>query len=507
GHGGGNFVITAIRAQLVPPAGTIPAARFVRITNRGKGQILSLAEVQVFSDGRNVAVDGIATQHSTAFNGPPEYAIDGNTDGDYQKNSVTHTDTVDNPWWEVDLKNVVPVERVSIWNRTDNGLHTRLQNFSIELLDADRQIVWSEIVKDAPNPSADYSPSNVREITFQTAFADYHQSGFEPADVLSGKVGQNDGWAVGGQIQTAHELILVPAKPVTIEPGTQLRVVIEQNSVHTNHLLGRFRLSTTSDPAAIERSRVPVNLLAVVDQPRDDRSAEATAELAAWYRENTAPALATQRKQLATSTRELNDMKPETSVPILREITDKPRETSFQFRGNYLDKGPVVTAGLPSAFPDTAHRENVNRLEMARWLVSEHNPLTPRVLVNRYWETLFGRGIVITSEEFGSQGELPTHPLLLDWLASDVLESGWDTRKLLKQIVMSSTYRQSAAVTNEALRIDSDNRWLARGPRVRMSAEVVRDQALAAAGLLDRSMYGPPVKPPQPNLGLTAAFG
>ena len=129
------------------------------------------------------------------------------------------------------------------------------------------------------------------------------------------------------------------------------------------------------------------------------------------------------------------------------------------------------------------------------------------MIANRYWETIFGRGIVLTSEEFGSQGELPTHPQLLDWLATELVRNKWNTKHLLRLLVTSATYRQSARVTAERLAADPDNRWLTRGPRVRLSAEMVRDQALAAAGLLSDKMYGPPVKPPQPDMGLKAAFG
>jgi hypothetical protein len=132
--------------------------------------------------------------------------------------------------------------------------------------------------------------------------------------------------------------------------------------------------------------------------------------------------------------------------------------------------------------------------------------LTARVIANRFWEQIFGVGIVRTSEEFGIQGELPTHPELLDWLALE-LQKDWNIKRFLKVLVTSSTYRQSARVTPELFERDPDNRLLARGPRVRLTAEMVRDQALFAAGLLSNKMYGPSVKPPQPNLGLTAAFG
>ena len=194
-------------------------------------------------------------------------------------------------------------------------------------------------------------------------------------------------------------------------------------------------------------------------------------------------------------------------MPICRELTGERRETRLEYRGNYLDKGPVVEPGLPAAFHAAAGAGPLDRLKLARWLVDKNNPLTARVIANRYWEALFGRGIVLTSEDFGSQGEPPTHPELLDWLAMEFMDSGWDTQALLRTMVTSAAYRQSSQIVGDAAKIDPDNRWLARGPRVRLSAETVRDQALAVSGLLSNKMYGPPVRPPQPKLGLSAAFG
>ena len=203
----------------------------------------------------------------------------------------------------------------------------------------------------------------------------------------------------------------------------------------------------------------------------------------------------------------LNSANPATTVPICRELPGQRRVTQLQYRGNYLDKGPIVKPGLPAAFHAAAETGPLDRLKLARWLVDTSNPLTARVVANRYWEILFGRGIVLTSEDFGSQGEAPTHPELLDWLAMEFMDSGWDTRTLLRTMVTSATYCQSSRITGNAAKLDPDNRWLARGPRVRLSAEMVRDQALAVSGLLSKKMYGPPVRPPQPKLGLAAAFG
>ncbi len=196
------------------------------------------------------------------------------------------------------------------------------------------------------------------------------------------------------------------------------------------------------------------------------------------------------------------------SVPVMRELPEgKKRVTKLQYRGSYLDLGEVVAEGVPAVFPPLTKGESTNRLALAKWLVSAENPLTARVAANRFWEQLFGTGIVLTSEDFGSQGELPTHPELLDWLAVEFREQKWDVKKFLKMLVTTAAYRQSSKVTVEQLEKDPDNRYYSRGPRFRLSAEMVRDQALAVSGLLSAKLYGPSVRPLRPNGGLSAAFG
>lgn len=508
GHGGGNFVITELKAQIALSGQTSPIARIVRIEIPGTEKILSLAEVQIFSAGVNVAVNGTAAQSTTDYEGPAQYAIDGNTDGEFEKKSVTHTAMSDNPWWEVDLGGNKAIERLKIWNRTGGGVHKRLADFRITLLDDARHVVWEQTVAESPNPSAEFSPSNVRDLEFSTAFADYHQSGFAPEEIFDGKAEAENGWAVGGSITDPHTLVLVPGSPIVVHEPAMLRLTIEQNSPYANHVLGAFRISISSDDVAIDRAQLPESILALVEKPSAQRSVPESIQLADYFRLNLAQELAEVRQELKALQTEQESMKPGASVPVLRELADDARrKTLLQFRGNYLDTGHEVHEGVPAVFPPIPDGQPANRLTFARWLVDDNNPLTARVVVNRYWENLFGRGIVLTSEDFGSQGELPTHPELLDWLACELVESGWDTRHLLKMFVTSATYRQSSQVAPEAVANDPDNRWLARGPRVRLSAEMVRDQALQVAGLLSKKMYGPPVKPPQPNLGLTAAFG
>ena len=194
-------------------------------------------------------------------------------------------------------------------------------------------------------------------------------------------------------------------------------------------------------------------------------------------------------------------------VPTIVEVTGEHlRKTNVLTRGSFLQPAEEVTPSVMTAFPAMPEDSPLNRLGVARWLVSEDNPLTARVAVNRFWARLFGTGIVETEEDFGTQGSPPTHPELLDWLAVDFRENGWDVKRLLKQIVTSSTYRQTSIATADRLERDPRNVMYSRGPRFRLRAEVVRDQALAVAGLLSHKMYGPPVYPPNPVKQVRSAF-
>jgi hypothetical protein len=191
-----------------------------------------------------------------------------------------------------------------------------------------------------------------------------------------------------------------------------------------------------------------------------------------------------------------------TTTMVMRELPE-PRPTFVLKRGAYDAPGEPVSRGVPAVLPPFPKDAPNNRLGLAQWIVSERNPLTARVAVNRFWQMLFGVGLVKTAEDFGLQGEPPSHPELLDWLALKFQHSGWDVKKLMKTIVMSATYRQSSKASKEELERDPDNRLLARGPRFRLSADMIRDQALFASGLLTERQGGPSVKPYQPEGLLT----
>ena len=184
---------------------------------------------------------------------------------------------------------------------------------------------------------------------------------------------------------------------------------------------------------------------------------------------------------------------------VMQERADSQPQTHVLYRGLYDQPRELVKAGTPSALPPMAASWPRNRLGLARWLVAPSNPLTARVVVNRYWQEVFGTGLVETSDDFGSQGKRPSHPDLLDWLAVEFRQSGWDIKRFFRTLVTSAAYRQAAALTAEKLEKDPGNRLLSRGPSFRMDGEMIRDYALAASGLLVRKIGGPSVRPYQPE--------
>jgi hypothetical protein len=195
------------------------------------------------------------------------------------------------------------------------------------------------------------------------------------------------------------------------------------------------------------------------------------------------------------------------TLPVMQELpADKRRTTRVMLKGNFLNPGETVEPGVPAKFHPLPPGAPPNRLGVAQWLFHPDNPLTARVAVNRFWAQLWGTGIVETEEDFGTQGELPSHPDLLDWLATEYVQIGWDTKALLRLLVTSAAYRQSSKVTPERIAKDPRNRLFSRGPRFRLEAETVRDQAMAVSGLLSRELFGPSVYPPQPPGLWQAAF-
>jgi hypothetical protein len=201
-------------------------------------------------------------------------------------------------------------------------------------------------------------------------------------------------------------------------------------------------------------------------------------------------------KSVRAKREELDKEIPDTMIS--KELEQR-RPTYVLIRGEYDKHGEPVGPGVPAVLPGLPQSDTTNRLTFARWLVDPKHPLTARVTMNRFWQQFFGTGLVKTSEDFGTKGEWPSHPELLDWLATDFIASGWDVKKMVKSIVCSATYRQDSAVTPKLQELDPENRWLARGPRYRLDAEQLRDSALFAGGLLNLAMGGRGVRTYQPS--------
>jgi cytochrome c553 len=255
----------------------------------------------------------------------------------------------------------------------------------------------------------------------------------------------------------------------------------------------------------VEADKLPAKIKPLVKAEPAKRTAAQKTELTKYFR-SIAPELKATRDDIAATKKELGALKVVTT-PIMRELPqDKQRVTKIHIRGNFLSPGKVVTPGTPAVFPPLPEG-SPDRLALAKWLVDPANPLTARVTINRLWEQVFGVGLVDTPEDWGIRSKLPLHPDLLDWLATEMIAQQWDVKQMLKLMVTSAAYRQSSKVTPALYERDPDNRLLARGPRFRSSAEVIRDQALFASGLLTAKLYGAPVRPPRPKMKLTAAFG
>ncbi|MDO8540480.1 MAG: PSD1 and planctomycete cytochrome C domain-containing protein [Opitutaceae bacterium] len=242
---------------------------------------------------------------------------------------------------------------------------------------------------------------------------------------------------------------------------------------------------------------VPAALVAGATKTPEQRSEEETAKLGARYAAQQ-PRGRELEDKIAAVQRRMIDKERAYSTTMVMEEMEKPRETFILVRGAYDKRGERVTANTPAMLPPMNAAEPKNRLGLARWLVSPENPLTARVTVNRLWQAVFGMGLVKTSEDFGSQGEVPSHPELLDWLATEFMQSGWDVKRTMQLLVTSATYRQQSRFTPELLERDPENRLLARAPRFRLQGEFVRDQALAMSGLLVPTIGGPSVRPYHP---------
>lgn len=358
-----------------------------------------------------------------------------------------------------------------------------------------------EVVATPPGTSA---PSAA--VAIESAIASYEQSGHPAKYVLDER--PETGWAVfgpnPGSLPSPVSLQLEFAEPLDSPAGTKLEISLRHQSQYADHHIGRFRLLITSADSATPPpiGQMPEAVSEAVAILHANRTSQHVKTIVDYF-ESIDPQIKSTAKQLAKVESQLRAIGAgKQPVMVMKERTGDPLPAYLLERGQY--DAPDKSVELPRAIPSALATESVaanppaNRLELARWIVSDQNPLTARVIVNRLWRDHFGVGLVKTVEDFGAQGEYPSHPELLDWLAVEFIESGWDIQAMHRLVVTSATYRQSSNTNPSAQARDPENRLLSRGPRYRLDGFSIRDAALQSGGLLNDKAGGPPVKPYQP---------
>lgn len=326
----------------------------------------------------------------------------------------------------------------------------------------------------------------VRKATANTWRADYR-----PEGVLDTGL---SGWSPEVSHDGPVHLTLTFAEPID---ASQTPYLTTQVNFGVNAPLVAKRFEFLAVTGEDDGSDLPAEIISIIRKPASDRAAYERQAVAAYFVEH-AEATKPQRVELANLEERLRVLTEKFQTMVMDEA-EKPRDTFILERGNYAAPTEQVSPGTPAALPPLTAGAPTNRLGLAQWITLPNHPLTARVAVNRIWQTLFGTGIVKTTADFGAQGEWPSHPELLDWLAVDFVESGWDVKGLIRKIVTSATYRQTSATSDELIERDPANQLLARGPRFRLSAEFIRDASLKTSGLLVDRIGGPSVNPYTPG--------
>lgn len=328
----------------------------------------------------------------------------------------------------------------------------------------------------------------------------FAQPGRAASTIIDGKL--DTGWAIKGRTGEAHHIVIPLDKPLNTN-NQPLTLTLIQQYIH-QLTIGRFRISTTNAPLPVTSSKLPAQIEHILTLPQSDWTKPQHQTVFNHFLLTT-PKLAAQQAQIAKLRKSMPNY---TTTMVMTERPDHhPRQTHIHHRGDFLKPTEPVAPGTPEILPPLPKDAPRNRLTFAKWLVDEQNPLTARVIMNRHWEAFFGRGIVKTLEDFGTQYSPPTHPDLLDYLATQLMQRDWSQKQMHKLIVMSATYRQSSKVTPQLLEKDPENLLLARASRFRVEAEIVRDIALTASNLLTRKVGGPSVFPPQPPGVTSLSYG
>jgi mono/diheme cytochrome c family protein len=532
------------------------SGRFVRLyLPKGTSQFLTVSEVEIMSNGRNIALQGTAKQSSDYGGGNrAAKALDGGKGGSF--GSCACTKQEDGAWWEVDLGGVNPIDSVQIWNRHD-CCPERLDNVTAAILGADRKEVskkqfgkavqqnsWvlnedaAPLIKStesavdtvtitATEPikalrlvagTSDKSRSSFvisnitaeiqatgkskakpRKIAFARALATAAEKKFPGYDAIKGKNKKKNGWSAKAGNGPPHHLTLFPKAPVTLADGEQLVIKVAQTHEGNAPLLPAYTLLVTNSGDADDYQTMADDVYAALhsDKPKPEQEKKALEHYRSIY-----PGYRDQWAARQKLKAEAEAIDKRAAVSMIA-ADGKMRKNYVLKRGEYDKPGDEVQTQAPESIMPYADDLPRTRLGLAKWLTDAKNPLTARVAVNRYWQMIFGAGIVTTSEDFGTQGASPSNQELLDTLAVQFVESGWDVKALLKLIVMSATYRQSSVRPNGIDETDPTNALLSYAPRQRLPAEFLRDHALMAGGNLVRTMGGPGVSPYQPS----ALFG
>ncbi len=374
-----------------------------------------------------------------------------------------------------------------------------LSEFSVEATDAQHQtnkvnVKWA-------GASADFNQS---EHLLEANYYDKSTNNRATGPIAFAIDGKGDtAWGIDagpGRRNQERKAVFVAAQPVGFADGTAWRIGLQQNhggwnsDDHMNNNLGRFRLSVTTNAAPVVADPLPKKVRDLLTRiPRKKRTPAQTALIFSYWRTTV-----TECPEANTKIEALMHDWPAGATALTLLTRDEIRDTRVLKRGDWLKPTKAVVPGVPAVLHPLPKNAPLTRLTFARWLADKKSPTTARVFVNRIWQTYFGTGLVSTSEDFGTQSEPPSHPELLDWLATEFMDHGWSIKQVHRLIVNSATYRQDSKITPEAYAKDPYNRLLARGPRFRVEGEIVRDIALAASGLLNDKVGGRSVMPPAP---------
>ena len=470
--------------------------RYLRLAlPRGKSGFITISEIEVYSEGHNVARAATATQSSNYLGTTlADKAVDGNANGNF--GSCACTQEQKDAWWELDLGAEIPIDHIVVFNRND-CCPERLDKVSVTLLDVTRKPVAERNMGDAPfrsafsfNPGAPLPKSAKRDYVMTLVpepglLAAISFSGSRPGLLSSVKLellaanGESRELKLNGvgekRFGKENPAIFGLKTPEKLSKGHTLKLSVAGGPVQ--------RVNFTAEVAAAKRENIP--------QGRDKRLAHFRGD---W------PGFAEQRRQLGILKKEKASIGSGKVTSMIAADEGKMRPNYMLLRGEYDKRGEEVETSAPGSILAFSPKLPKNRLGLARWVVNPANPLTARVVVNRYWQMIFGVGLVKTSEDFGAQGERPSHQKLLDHLAVDFIESGWDIKHLIRTIVTSATYQQSSILPRDIIKIDPGNRLISHAPRQRLPAEFIRDHALSVSGLLVDKLGGPGVNPYQPSV-------